>query len=626
MGLRTRQVWTAVLLGLGAGLFWLVEWSALRRHGHGPGPVRWGLLAAAVGAALVPRVHRPVNRLLGRIRHPSDRALEWATLGIAAASTGYFVFTAFLQDRDLFPKTHDEGSYVIGLRMLARGRLWMDQHPLADFFDTFYVITKPVYASLYFPGTALLYVPTDWMKWPTWVMPVVLSGVAVGMVYRLVTELVDGAAGALAALMMVGLSWFRMLSVLVFSQVPLLLLALLLLWAWLRWRREGRARWAVAMGVCAGWAAIVRPLDAVCYGAAVGVGVLYELWKRPSPLPSPGIPGEGESRRARRALAVVWMVLSAAPFLALQLYFNKGVTGRWTQTPYTFYLERDQPRTSLGFHAFDPTLVPETTLAQKRDYYRQFMHGFIREHQPGTVLGVWAGKALPMLLEATLPARMLVVLLPVAVLGLTDVRRRVVWATLPLFVGGYVLNTFFLEHYAAAVIPAVLLSVVLGLRSLEEAWPGLADRVRAAGAVAIVGASLTALYEFNSLSTAFDRDEATRTRHRIDDETFRSPTLRNARQIEGLVDKPAVVLFRYPPGSPVSKIIEEPVYNTDVAWPDDAPVIRAHDLGERNIEMFQYYAARQPERTFYRFDRGTGMLTPLGTAGNLAGTRPSAGR
>ena len=27
------------------------------------------------------------------------------------------------QDRDLFPKTHDEGSYVIGIRMLARGRL-----------------------------------------------------------------------------------------------------------------------------------------------------------------------------------------------------------------------------------------------------------------------------------------------------------------------------------------------------------------------------------------------------------------------------------------------------------------------------------------------------------------------
>jgi hypothetical protein len=30
-------------------------------------------------------------------------------------------------------------------------------------------------------------------------------------------------------------------------------------------------------------------------------------------------------------------------------------------------------------------------------------------------------------------------------------------------------------------------------------------------------------------------------------------------------------------------------------WPDDAPIIRAHDLGERNAELFRYYAARKPQ-------------------------------
>jgi hypothetical protein len=623
IGLRSRQVWTLALLASGAALWALVEWSARARHGHGPGPVRWALVAAAVALASAPAVRRAVNGLLDRIRHPSPRALDRATLGVALGSTCYFVLTAFLQDRDLFPKTHDEGSYVIGMRMLARGRLWMEAHPLADFFDTFYVIVKPVYASLYFPGTALLYAPGDWLNWPTWVMSVVLSGAAVGLLYRIITELVDGAAGALAALMMVSLSWFRMLSVLVFSQVPMLLLALLLIWAWLRWRRDGKLGWALAMGMFAGWAAIVRPLDALCYAIPVGVAVLADLYRgrgrRPSPLPSPGVPGEGEKRAWRQRLLVpVLIVVGAAPFLGLQLYFNKGVTGRWLQTPYTYYLERDQPRTSLGFHAFDPALVPESALAQKRDYYRQFMHHFIQEHQPATVLGVWARKSLPMLFEATLPARVLVVLVPVGLLGLTDIRRRVVWAPLPLFVAGYVLNTFFLEHYAAAVIPAVLLSVVLGLRALEEAWPTRAGFIRAAGTLVVVVVSLTSLYEFNPVATALDRDEATKRKHRIDDETFRSPTLRFAREVEGMVEKPAVVLFRYPPGSPVSTIIEEPVYNTDVAWPDDAPVIRAHDLGERNREIFDYYAQRQPERMFYRFDRATGTVTPIGKARDLA--------
>jgi hypothetical protein len=86
------------------------------------------------------------------------------------------------------------------------------------------------------------------------------------------------------------------------------------------------------------------------------------------------------------------------------------------------------------------------------------------------------------------------------------------------------------------------------------------------------------------------------------------------------VRTPAVVLFTYQPGSPIP---EEPVYNTDVAWPDNAPIIRAHDLGPaRNPEIFAYYAKTQPDRTFYIFDwskvqSAEGPLKLLGTAREL---------
>jgi hypothetical protein len=54
-------------------------------------------------------------------------------------------------------------------------------------------------------------------------------------------------------------------------------------------------------------------------------------------------------------------------------------------------------------------------------------------------------------------------------------------------------------------------------------------------------------------------------------------------------------------------------------WPDDARIIRAHDLGpERNRELFRYYAQRQPQRTVYRFDRMTATLTRLGNVVDLA--------
>jgi hypothetical protein len=66
----------------------------------------------------------------------------------------------------------------------------------------------------------------------------------------------------------------------------------------------------------------------------------------------------------------------------------------------------------------------------------------------------------------------------------------------------------------------------------------------------------------------------------------------------------------------------EPVYNVDVAWPDDARVIRAHDLGpERDRALFAYYARVSPDRAVYVYDRAKGFgpdaLTYLGTAKEL---------
>ena len=38
--------------------------------------------------------------------------------------------------------------------------------------------------------------------------------------------------------------------------------------------------------------------------------------------------------------------------------------------------------------------------------------------------------------------------------------------------------------------------------------------------------------------------------------------------------------------------------------PDDAPIIRVHDLGPvRNLELLSYYLKRQPDRHVYLFDR-----------------------
>ena len=248
---------------------------------HGIGSRRWIVVAAAAGAALTPPAAGVGLRGAGG-DPPANASRPGAgavVVGLLAAA--YFVFTAVHQGRDLFPKTHDDQSYLLQMRMLAGGRLWMPQHELADFFDTFYVLVRPKYASFYFPGAALLYVPTIWLGLPTWLMPAAVAGAVVGLVYRLTCELLDGAAALLAAVVLTSLSWFRVYSVLLTSHEPMLLLGLLMMWAWLRYRRGRRPGWLLAVGAFAGWGAVTRPVDALCFAVPIGVALLLDLTRQP---------------------------------------------------------------------------------------------------------------------------------------------------------------------------------------------------------------------------------------------------------------------------------------------------------------------------------------------------------
>lgn len=592
--------WVVVgLLAAGVAL-WLAA-------GNDMPPLRWAVVLGVVGLSLVPPVNRGLDRVLDRVRHPSPRAAEWAGVLIGVAATTYLIATAFAQDRGLAPKTHDDCSYVIGAQMLARGRLWMPQHPMADFFESFYVLVKPVYCSIYFPGTALMFAPMVWFGWASWILPVVLSGVIVGLLYRIVTELADGAAGALAAVWMVSLGWFRTLSILVMSHVAMLLLGLLVVWAWLRWRRDPRRwGWAAAVGAFSGWAAITRPADALAYAVPVGLVMAAGLWGQPA---------------RRWAATAAALVAGAAPFLALQVVLNVAVTGHPLRTPYTAYLERDQPGSEFGIKRYDPSWRPASALPQKQAHY-DWCRRFFEHHQPHNFARAWffeqrtaSGQFQPsnlvMLTEATLPGRVLLVLLPAGLLALGTTGgsrgRWVLAATAPLFVLLYVFNPFFLDHYAVVVAPAVVLCVLLGCRAVAAAaggpdWARRAGVALAAGVLAVAATSLWQVKRFMPTPGQLPRDG-----------WLEGGELAFVHQaIDLTVRPPAVVLFATPPSH-----FAEPVYNPDVAWPDDAPVVRAHDLGERNREIIEYYARRQPDRRFYHFDWHGRGITPLGTAAAL---------
>src|SRR5439155_3246021 len=200
--------------------------------------------------------------VLGTIRpiaHGIARVLDWISAGsirttrttpvvIFFASLALLYSQAVAQHRDFGLRYQDEYSYRIQTLMVAHGRLWEPGHPLAEFFESFQLIATPVYASVYFPGAAMLYAPGVWLHWPQWVIPLLASAAVVALVYRVFAELVDGLAGLLGAILLLSNPIFREQSIMVMAQVPAMLGAMLLVYGYLGWRKSRAVRWAIAMG------------------------------------------------------------------------------------------------------------------------------------------------------------------------------------------------------------------------------------------------------------------------------------------------------------------------------------------------------------------------------------------
>ena len=361
-------------------------------------PFAWIATLVIIAVAAIPVARNRLGLWLERISGPSATNRTRAAIGIAIASCFYLTFTAHRQDRDFFPKTLDDQSYVIQMHMLAHGKLWMPSHPCADFFDTFHMLAAPKYASAYFPGTAILYTPTIWLGLPMWIGPVIVAGAIIGLVYRIMTEIVDGVAGILACLIVLSSNWFRMLSILVYGQPVALLLGLLMVWAWLRWRGSSKLGWSILIGAFAGFLAITPPCrrDLLC-----------DSDRNPH-----------ACREEGAALGSIALIVAGAlPLLAIQAIQNIGVTGHLTQTPFGLYLDRDQPGANFGFRPFDANSKPASVVPQKQAYYSQFIVPFIQKHTLGQA-GAWFKEHLPQIFDVTLSARVMLLLLPIGLLGL----------------------------------------------------------------------------------------------------------------------------------------------------------------------------------------------------------------
>jgi hypothetical protein len=561
-------------------------------------------LATVITAIALLWIVAPVNawlaRLLELIRTPQPRARRTATLVIAIVSAAYFYGTAVEFGRNLVPLVHDSNGYMVQAQLIAHGRLWTAAHPLADHLETFFVLTKPVYAAMYFPGTSLLYAPFLLLGVPPAVFSSLVCGAVIGLMYRIVCELVDGVAAALVVPYMIGVPMMRELSVTLISHHTVLLPSLLAVWAFLKWRRSaGDAwRWSAAIGCFAGFAAITRPLEALTYAAAIGVAMGIVLRKRGT---------------KQWLVTVAAIVLAASPWLLLQLIFNHGVTGQWLLTPYEAYIRTFVPHTSYASYGetVSAAAIP-TNLPQKADYYTYYILPQIRNYTGQGQWGALIHERLPATVVAVSPFPLVIAFWTVGVVGLRRSQRWIIPLAGVIFFAIYVPFVFYLWHYAMNLVPLAALLMVTGAHVLGHAFaPGEGGRSTEVLVVLLaIAASLAGTPELNR----YLQDSGT--------EWAKSGIAANTRVLAE-VQRPAVVMYRYrtwdQPFDPwVDNSHDEPVYTIDALRPEDSPVARVQDLGPiRNRELYAFFAQRQPERNVYRFDRRSQRLMRLGTAREL---------
>jgi hypothetical protein len=493
---------------------------------------------------------------------------------------------------DLYLKFHDEHVYLIQAHMLAHGRMWMGAYPpeVRGFFESFYLIVDRVCAGMYPLGTPLLLLPGVWLGMGHWVMPAIAGSVTAGIFYLLLADIFGTLKAAVGILLLVSLDLFTRMSLMAMSETPLLAAEMLCFLAWMRWRKSRRVGWLLVLGAAIGYGAITRPADMFCVALAIAIAMAWELRRQPRKI----------------AVAAGWITLAITPFAILQIIQDVGVTGTWDRTPIRYYTDQNYPAPILSFVKVSASDVPHTDSLPKQQMMSEWVLPAYIEHSNRRWWQIWYPQRTLDVLHQTLTHPTLAILLPLAILSLAEIRRAALFASLVFFILIYSADAVFLTHYLLAIAPMMICLVLMAWESLERAF----GRVRISIAIFMTGwLGATAVLALPQLNPRANLHNSASDEQKTIDRTIAS-----------LPHRPAIVLFRFDPK--INSYDTEPVYNDGVAWPDDAMIVRAHDLGAReDLRIYRYYAAHGQNREVYLYDRGktAGVaLSRLGTVDELA--------
>ena len=395
-----------------------------------------GLAAFLVCLALLSR-----RRIEPWARRLAERPV-WCMLLLAAAPV---VLRLLLLPHHPVPTAdvYDEFGHLLVADTLRHFRLANPPHALPQFFETFFVLQRPTYSSIYPIGQGLI-LAIGWTIFGTpWAGVLLATAAFCALTYWMLRGWVSApwalVGGALAVIQFGPLSqWMNSYwggavtataGCLVFGALP-------------RLKAHATRRDATLFGLGLALHILTRPYESIFLFAAAAI-YLAPAWR-------------GMAKAAPIAAAFV-----VAAF-GVTLAHNKAVTGSWTTLPYQLSQYQYGVPSALTFQDnVEPhiALTPE----QQGDYrMQQSFHGPNKD-TPGSFL---------LRLEYRvryyrfffLPA--LYLTLPLFLMGIRQWRWLWVALTLALFAVGINFFPAYQLHYAAACTSLMILAVVLGLERL----------------------------------------------------------------------------------------------------------------------------------------------------------------